>query len=226
MPKNEPAGRKRSKSRRRITPASLTPAEQATLSFPFESLKTSQALSLKKLLGKLIAKGVSLDALGDALFYQRILDGRNSVRTREAWEAWVRDLTRFAKARRRLQKRGAALDAPALGVRPPAFRELLDALSRALEEVSQRAVRMVELLKARELKQRTRREGGHLAPGAPRREKAALPPGIGRDDARKLFSAVRVASRHAPLGEPTIRYDMPPPCPRCGNPAPELFRNK
>lgn len=210
----------------------ITSVERAQFSFLFDRLGENDRLNLEEILDRLKAAGrvslenldrlkpsgpVSPDNLSLLLMIQLAHDGHDSVRAREAWAARVEDLASFDEARKRLQMKGAiALDAPALGVRPPAFRELLNALSRALHEVSQTARFMVEHLSARAPKQR----------GSPRRERVGLPPGINRDDGRELLRLVKVAAKNAPLGGPTITYGMPPPCPECGNPAPRLFRRK
>lgn len=219
-------------SGKRALSVSITPGERAQFSFLFDRLGTNDRLNLEEILDRLKGAGgvdldnldrlkpsgpVSPDNLSASLLLQFVLDGHHRVRTRQAWEAWAEELASFDKAIQLLQAKGVThLDAPALGVRPPAFRELLDALSRALHEVSQTACRMVEVLSARAPKRR----------GAPKRAKADLPLGISEEDTRELLRLVKVAAKNAPLGGPTVTYGMPPPCPECGNPAPRLFRRE
>lgn len=224
-------------SRKRAPSVPITSEERAQFSFLFDGLSESDRSNLEEILDRLKASGrvdlenldrlrasgpVSPDNLSVLLLFQFVSDGLNPVRIREWHAAFVEDLVRFDKARMRLQKYGDFLGAPALGVRPPAFRELFDALSRALHEAGQTRRLMLEQLSARE--RQGRRPGKKVR--RPLREVVDLPPGISRDDKRELLRLVRLAAKNAPFKRPTITYGMPPPCPQCGNPAPQLFRSK
>lgn len=224
-------------SRKRAPSVPITLGERAQFSFLFDRLDEKERSNLEEILDRLKAAGrvdlenldrlkpsgpVSPNNLSALLMVQFALDGFDSVGVREWHVAFVEDVVRFDRARKKLQKYGHLLDAPALGVRPPAFQELLDALSRAIHEGAQRWRRMLEMDAARE--KAKRRPGKKVR--RPLRETVALPPGIARDDARELLRLTRLAAKNTPPGGWTITYGMPPPCPQCGNPAPLLFRRK
>lgn len=201
---------------RRRRRATLSAQDREKSRFLFEPLATvleDECPDLDTLLQRLKANGVPLDTLSELLLRQLVIDDARVKRVpaiRQACEDFDDGSKDFEQAHRKLKKASFMLDAPMLGVRPPATLELLDACASILGEVRATFYRV---LMAR---------WGKAATGAPRRERELKGLGISRDDARELYKVVKLAAHHVGLSGVSWQYGMQR-CPACNNPAPALF---
>jgi hypothetical protein len=200
------------------------------LSFLFDHPDKAKRDDLAEILDRLKAEGVPMDTLAVFLSGQLAFDMARETDFIEAVESLEETARLFDEVCRRVRKAAPMLDAPELGVRPPALIALLDTCSTVLR------IKCIQLSKWLNLRKGMNPKLGRV--GRPERplvdeisvggkvvKLEALH--IGREDLRDLRQLVRSAARRwrkrqSQAGE--WAYAIPAPCPHCGNPAPLLWK--
>jgi hypothetical protein len=208
---------------------SLSAQERQQFSFLFDHLDKANCDNLDVILDGLKAKGVPMDTLAVFLSGQLASDKARETDSIEAVESLEETTRLFDEVCGRVRKAAPMLDAPELGVRPPALIALLDACSAVLR------IKCIQWSEGLNLRKRMNPKLGRV--GGPERplvdeisvggkvvKLEALHTG-GQDlrDLRKLVrsAAARWRKRRSQAGD--LAYAIPAPCPHCGNPAPLLW---